>query len=203
MKNVPPPPGGFGPWFCAFIVNTAARPKKYTHVVAHTLPHLVVDALNRTAAAAAPPEMVPGKEKKRLREDNNNNDCWIMVFKIGPFSHWADSVAFLNQWICKTRGKHHRMERGLELFSMYREQFHLCLWTQTRKRDEALDYYWDHQPVIETTLPTTIASPLLLPQQQEETQQQQQNFSTWIEETRSLFVNPAQPTLATLRSILY
>jgi hypothetical protein len=201
MKNVSlPPPGGFGPWFCAFIVNTATHPKKYTHVVAHTLPHLVVDALNRTAAAAAP-EMVPGKEKKRLREDNNDNDCWIMVFKIGPFSHWADSVAFLNQWICKTRGKHHRMERGLELFSMYREQFHLCLWTQTRKRDEALDYYWDHQTVIETTLPTTIASPPLPLPQQEETQQQ--NFSTWIEETRSLFVNPAQPTLATLRSILY
>jgi hypothetical protein len=202
MKNVPPPPGGFGPWFCAFIVNTATRPKKYTHVVAHTLPHLVVDALNRTAAATTT-EVVPGKEKKRPREDNNNNnDCWIMVFKIGPFSHWADSVAFLNQWICKTRGKHHRMERGLELFSMYREQFHLCLWTQTRKRDEALEYYWDHQPVIETTLPT-IASPPLLPEQQQEEKTQQQQFSTWIEETRSLFVNPAQPTLATLRSILY
>lgn len=195
-------PGGYGPWFCAFIVNTAVRPKKYTHVVAHTMPHLVVDALNRNVVDSSGGG---GNAKKRSRDDENQ-DCWIMVFKIGPFTHWSDSVMFLNQWLCKTRGKIHRMERGLELFAAYREQFHLCLWTQTRKRDEALDYFWNQQPLViippppaspaaaatSLTLDNTTTTPTK--------EQQQQEFKAWLEETRSFFANPEKMTLGTIRA---
>lgn len=137
-------PGGYGPWFCAFVVNTAPRPKKHTHIVAHAMPHLVVDALNRTAAAALAPASSSSSSKKRARAvlvAEDAQDCWILIFKIGPFQYWTDSVAFLNQWLCKTRGKIHRIERGLQLFGAHREQLGLCLWTQTRSRDEALAHY--------------------------------------------------------------
>lgn len=190
-------PGGYGPWFCAFIVNTAERPKKYTHVVAHTMPHLVVDVLNNSSSSSS-----SGDSKKRTRD----TDCWIMVFKIGPFTHWSDSVAFLNQWLCKTRGKTHRMERGLELFFAHKERLGLRLWTQMRKRDEALDYYWNHQPVVVIPVPppasiegaaateTTTTTP---------TEQKQQEFAAWLQETRNLFVQPEQMTLGVIRARIY
>lgn len=173
-------PGGYGPWFCAFIVNTATRPKKYTHIVAHTLPHLVVDALNKGAS---------------------DEDCWIMLFKIGPFTHWTDSIAFLNQWLNQTRGKTRRMERGLELFAQYRDQFRLCLWSQTRPRDEALRYFHNEQsnliippPVVATTAPQPAFTTALSGEQQ---------YREWLEETRALFTQPDQPTLGMIRSRVY
>lgn len=190
-------PGGLGPWFCAFVVNTAARPKKYTHVVAHTMPHLVVDALNRNVVVAS------NTSKKRTRDED---DCWILVFKIGPFNYWFDSVAFLNQWLSKTRGKTHRMERGLELFATYREQFCLCLWTQTRQRNEALAYFKTQQPVL-----------IIEKREEREKDQQAESssspstlvvasdawFKQWIEETRSLFVREEQPSLGSIRARVY
>jgi hypothetical protein len=170
------------------------RPKKYTHVVAHTLPHLVVDVLNRNESSTS--------NKKRSGSD----DCWIMVFKIGPFTHWLDSVAFLNQWLCKTRGKTHRMERGLELFAAHREQFNLRLWTQTRKRDEALDYFWNHQPVA--VLPTTAAAAAAVElvkerEQEQEEEKKEAAFSAWLQETRNLFTQPEQMTLGAICARIY
>jgi hypothetical protein len=42
-------PGGLGPWFCSLFFNTSTseKCKKQTHIVAHTYPHLVLDAMNR------------------------------------------------------------------------------------------------------------------------------------------------------------
>lgn len=198
----PPHPGGFGPWFCAFIVNTARSPKKYTHVVAHTMPHLVVDALNRAASSSS---STLTDTKKRLR-NNDNDDCWIMVFKIGPFTHWLDSVTFLNQWLCKTRGKTHRMERGLELFTLYREKYHLCLWTQTRKRHDALDYFWTQQPMVimpPPVSPSLSSSPTPTAAAASDNQQQLEEFKKWLEETRNLFVSREQMTLGAIRARMY
>lgn len=115
-------PGGYGPWFCAFLVNTAPHPKKHTHLVSHAMPHLFADALNRNSG-------------------EGSQDCWIILLKIGPFNHWLDSVAFLNQWLCKTRGIVHRIERGLKLFSTHRERYGLCLWTQMRTRDDVVNQF--------------------------------------------------------------
>jgi hypothetical protein len=182
-----PPSGGYGPWFCAFVVNTATHPKKYTHVVAHTLPHLVVDALNKNSSSS-------------------EEDCWIMVFKIGPFNYWMDSVAFLNQWLCKTRGKTHRMERGLELFALYREQFRLCLWSQTRARNQALYYFHNEQalvviPAVPTSPTTAAAATLQGPDMSKE--QREQRFRDWLQETKDMFTRAEQPTLAMIRSRIY
>lgn len=198
----PPHPGGFGPWFCAFIVNTARSPKKYTHVVAHTMPHLVVDALNR-ASSSSSSSLADATTRKRLRNNDNDDDCWIMVFKIGPFTHWLDSVTFLNQWLCKTRGKTHRMERGLELFTLYREKYHLCLWTQTRKRHEALDYFWTQQPLVIMPSPLSPAAPTTAAAVSDNQQQQQEEFKKWLEETRNLFVSREQMTLGAIKARLY
>lgn len=119
-------PGGYGPWFCGFLVNTGKDPKKHTHVVAHTMPHLIVDALNQAANQGL---------------GSGSNGCWILVLKIGPFVHWKDSVAFLQHWLTRTRGIVHRMERGIELYCQYREQYALHLWSQTRHRDDAIAHW--------------------------------------------------------------
>jgi hypothetical protein len=186
-------PGGFGPWFCAFMVNTGEKPKKFTHVAAHTMPHLLVDALNRTG------ETTNGaKSRKRTREQ----DCWIMVFKIGPFNYWQDSVDFLNQWLCKTRGKIHRMERGLELFSMYRQRFHLCLWTQPRKRDDALHYFWNNQLVVTVPFPSVAAAAATATTESKENDKRE-SFKAWLEESCALFTQSEQPTLGNIRARIY
>lgn len=194
-------PGGYGPWFCAFVVNTANRPKKYTHIVAHTMPHLVVDALNQNK--------VSGSSKKRLREDEKDG-CWILVFKIGPFNYWMDSVLFLNQWLCKTRGKTHRMEKGLELFALYREQFHLCMWTQTREREDALQHFQHKQPVVVITPVLEIAAAAAAAIQEKKKEDEEETeeskieaFKKWLEDTRALFTRPEQPTLGAIRARIY
>lgn len=119
-------PGGYGPWFCGFLVNTGKEPKKHTHVVAHSMPHLIVDALNRTS----------------------QDHCWILVLKIGPFVHWKDSVAFLQAWLLRTRGKINRIERGIELYREYHKRYALHLWGQTRHRDDAVNYWRAQVPLI-------------------------------------------------------
>lgn len=106
-------------------------------MVAHTLPHLVVDALNQSTG-----------------EVDKNNGCWILILKIGPFTHWKDSVAFLQHWLTRTRGIVHRIERGIDLYCQYREQYALNLWSQTRHRDDAIAYWhnltpWYSAPLVE------------------------------------------------------
>ncbi len=102
-------PGGTGPWFCCLLSNTAKNSKKKTHLIAHTLPHLALDVLNRDEAPLP--------------------CCWTMLLKVGPFQQWAASVRFLNLW-SPTRGKKKRFERGLELYMCYRAAYSLHLWTQ-------------------------------------------------------------------------
>ena len=105
-------PGGLGPWFCALFFNTSTESKKQTHLIAHTLPHLACDMLNR-----------PGTTSK---------DCWVIMLKIGPFDDWNVALGFLEQWMSRKRGKQRRLERGLELFALYRHAYNLVLWSQTR-----------------------------------------------------------------------
>lgn len=199
-------PGGYGPWFCAFVVNTAHKPKKHTHVVAHSMPHLVVDALNRTTAAApATTTTVGGTSKKRDRKEEDDNDdassenCWIIVFKIGPFERWADSVAFLAQWLSRTRGKIHRIERGLQLFSAYREQFNLCLWTQTRQKEEALAHFRAKQPWMGASdggVPVGSASG------EAAREEPRRRYGESIKRARSLFGPEEVVTVGTIKSVL-
>lgn len=125
--------GGPGPWFVSLLFNTSEKCKKQTHLIAHTLPHLAVDVLNKPSAAMT-------EEKKRSREEDE--DCWVMILKIGPFEQWANSVAFLNLWTAKTRGKMRRLERGIELFNNYKDTYRLKLWAQTNSRESALKLFY-------------------------------------------------------------
>lgn len=131
-------PGGYGPWFCAFVVNTGKDPKKHTHVVSHSMPHLVVDALNRAGG------------------------CWIILLKIGPFNVWRESLAFLQAWLYQTRGKIHRIERGYELYKHYAERYCLHLWSQTRTRDDAIAY-WQQLPPPTMAPSSAIAAAAMAP----------------------------------------
>jgi len=110
--------GGPGPWFCSLLLNTSETSKKQTHLIAHTMPHLALDIFNKSKTDAS--------------------YCWVMLLKIGPFEKWSEAVAFLNLWTDKTRGKSRRLERGLELFSMYGHVHSLCLWGQTQTQEEIL-----------------------------------------------------------------
>lgn len=103
-------PGSLGPWFCALFFNTSAESKKKTHLVAHTLPHVACDALNRSGVTSG--------------------DRWIMILKVGPFAEWNAALAFLEQWMSRKRGKQRRLERGIELYAAYRERYGLVLWGQ-------------------------------------------------------------------------
>jgi hypothetical protein len=94
-------PGGPGPWFCTLLFNTG---KKKTHLIAHTLPHLALDALNREGGG------------------------WIIILKVGPFEHWTASVSFLALWTSHVNG---RLERGLELYMSYRTVYNLQLWARS------------------------------------------------------------------------
>jgi hypothetical protein len=105
--------------------------------VAHTFPHLALDALNKknvTAAEAAA------------------KDCWVMMIKIGPFERWEDCVSFLNLWITKTRGKTRRLERGVELFNAYRDRYNLNMWAQTKTKQQVIEEYNTSTPLMTTTL---------------------------------------------------
>lgn len=192
-------PGGYGPWFCAFVVNTAHKPKKHTHVVAHSMPHLVVDALNRTTAT--PATTVAAKKRERDEEDNDasSENCWIIVFKIGPFERWADSVAFLAQWLSRTRGKIHRIERGLQLFSAYREQFNLCLWTQTRQKEEALAHFHAKQPWMGAS---DGSAPVGSAGGEAAREEPRRRYGESIKKARSLFGPAEVVTVGTIKSVL-
>jgi hypothetical protein len=98
--------------------------KKQTHLIAHTMPHLAVDVLNK----------MPKRKSKQT-------NCWVMILKIGPFNVWSDAVSFLNLWTEKTRGKARRLERGLELYEMYRTEHDLQIWGQTHTREEMIEKY--------------------------------------------------------------
>jgi hypothetical protein len=111
--------GGPGPWFCSLLLNTSETSKKQTHLIAHTMPHLAVDIFNKSKT--------------------DKSYCWVILLKIGPFDVWSEAVAFLNLWTDKTRGKSRRLERGLELFSMYGNAHNLCLWGQTKTQAEILE----------------------------------------------------------------
>jgi len=106
-------PGGLGPYFCGLFCNSAEKSKKQTHLVVHTFPHLACDMLNRSG-----------------------QDRWVMLLKIGPFDSWSIAVAFLEAWMSRKRGKQRRLERGIELFLMYRVAYDLRLWSQAKTREE-------------------------------------------------------------------
>jgi hypothetical protein len=137
-----------GPWFCSLLFNTSEECKKQTHLISHTLPHLAVDVLNK-------PPTVGSEEKKRSRETEEN--CWVMILKVGPFEKWAHSVAFLNLWTEKTRGKMRRLERGLDLFHMYKNAYKLKLWAQPASRDACLQSFY-HPPLPAETTLSNVAS---------------------------------------------
>lgn len=113
-------PGGLGPWFVALLFNTSDESKKQTHLVAHTLPHLATDILNKATAS----------DKKSY---------WVIMAKVGPFENWADCIAYLNLWTFRTRGRKKRLERGIELWEQFRHKLGLTLWAQTNERDTILE----------------------------------------------------------------
>lgn len=110
-------PGGMGPWFNCLFFNTNERSKKKTHLLAHTLPHLGLDYLNR------------------------NSEGWAIIQKIGPFEVWQDAVDFHKAWNEKTRGKVPRFERGLELYHMYKDTYNLKLWMPTQTQEEVIQTF--------------------------------------------------------------
>jgi Ni/Co efflux regulator RcnB len=160
-------PGFFGPWFVGLLFNTSRKCKKQTHLIAHTLPHLAVDYLNKPVAAIAPATTaapaaaaaaiaVASKKKKKTsrkkkREDNEEEEdeeeeeeeegCWVMILKIGPFEQWSNAMAFLNMWTSKTRGKTRRLERGIELFNDYKDAYNLRMWIQQVDCASSLDQF--------------------------------------------------------------
>jgi hypothetical protein len=111
--------GGMGPWFVALLFNTSDECKKQTHLLAHTMPHLASDVLNKT----------------------DSDDCWIIIIKVGPFEIWDDCVAYLNLWTSRTRGRLRRLERGVEIFRMYANKLGLTFWYQTQSKEHALEQH--------------------------------------------------------------
>ncbi len=130
-------PGFFGPWFCSLLFNCSRKAKKQTHLVAHTLPHLAIDYLNKPTSLAP----TASEEKKRVRQDDE--ECWVMILKIGPFEKLTNAVAFLNLWMSKTRGKMRRLERGIELYNDYKDAYKLKMWVQQTNRDECLKHFYN------------------------------------------------------------
>jgi hypothetical protein len=61
-----------------------------------------------------------------------------MMLKVGPFSDWDICFAFLKQWMGRKRGKQRRLERGIELYALYREAYDLVLWSQTQTQPPLL-----------------------------------------------------------------
>ena len=108
------PPGGLGPWFAALAFSTSAE-QRQTHLIPHTQPHLVLDALNR-------------------RKRHDSTDSWVLMLKVGPFERWNDCVSFSRAWMDKTRGMLPHLKRGMELYQRYRERYALRIWVQTEPR---------------------------------------------------------------------
>jgi len=110
-------PGGQGPWFVALLFNTSDDCKKQTHLVAHTHPHMAMDILNKA---------VTTEGTSNERDEN----YWVIMMKVGPFEDWNKCVEYLHLWSSKIRGPMRRLERGLEIFSKYRNQLNLTMWAQ-------------------------------------------------------------------------
>lgn len=106
-----PYPGGQGPWFCALLFNTSRTSKKQTHLLAHTLPHLAADVLNKGSGR------------------------WVIMQKVGPFEEWTTCVAYLNEWMQMTRGRQKRLEKGMELFKRMQRSLSITMWVQTKPRE--------------------------------------------------------------------
>lgn len=136
------------------LFNTSQKNKKQTHLIAHTLPHLAVDYLNKPLLASSSSSGSSQRKKKRLKvkredehegdgddDDENEDGCWVMILKIGPFDRWSNAMAFLNMWTSKTRGKMRRLERGIELFNDYKDKYQLRMWIQQTDRDASLEQF--------------------------------------------------------------
>ena len=162
--------GGLGPWFCSLIFNASQRSKKQTHLIAHTLPHLAVDILNKPAS----------DDKKRSREEEE--ECWVMILKIGPFEQWQNAMAFLNLWTSKTRGKMRRLERGFELFNDYKDSYGLKLWAQQVDRETSLRNFY--HPVGGSG-GTTSNAPILIKDEFEQDEEPENQMT--LEELKSIF----------------
>lgn len=111
--------GGMGPWFCALLFNTSEECKKQTHLLAHTLPHLAPDVLNKS----------------------ESDDCWVTIIKVGPFEVWDECVAYLNLWTLRTRGRLRRLERGIEIFRKYAKPLGLTFWYQNETRETIMEQH--------------------------------------------------------------
>lgn len=164
------PLGGLGPWYVSLLFNTSEKCKKKTHLIAHTLPHLAVDFLNKPPATLA----AAARKRERKQEDEEEDDgggdenaCWVMMLKVGPFDSWLNSVAFWHLWTCQTRGKTHRLERGIELYHAYGKQYGLRAWAQTNGKEHVLTEFFRPQPVSNHV-------PFLLPHQLDQEQEQLQ-----------------------------
>lgn len=127
-------PNGLGPWFCSLIFNTSQLKnyKTQTHLAVHTFPHLYVDWLN----------------SRLLEAHRSEGICWVMVMKIGPFKKWNEACQFFNSWSCKTRGKLRRLERGVELFEQFQEQFQLKMWAEYNHQAECIQKFANDPRVV-------------------------------------------------------
>jgi hypothetical protein len=82
--------GGPGPWFVFLLVN---RQTKYSEVVAHSYPHLMVEVLNFS--------------KKQAQ--------WFCQIMIGPFESWLLCLHIIRQWTdCKQLKT--RIEQAKKIF---------------------------------------------------------------------------------------
>lgn len=113
-------PGGGGPWFAALLFNTSTTSKKQTHLIAHTSPHLAADILNRG-------------------HSDDKDNFWVIILKVGPFQKWSECLSYISLWTTQTRGRERRLERGVELFKMYWENYRLTMWIQDKARDEMIN----------------------------------------------------------------
>lgn len=126
--------GGFGPWFCTLLFNTSDECKKQTHLLAHTMPHLACDMLNRT----------------------ESDDCWVILIKVGPFQVWDDCVAYLNLWTSRTRGRIRRMERGIEIFKHYAPRLGLTFWYQPNNKETVLAQHHQYKRTKKIEAPSNV-----------------------------------------------
>jgi hypothetical protein len=120
--------GFLGPWFCSLFFNTSSTCKKQTHVEAHTYPHFVVDALNKTI------------------QRDQKTDCWVIMLKVGPFDEWSVAEGFRDLWVAHTRGKQCRLERGVLLYHTYCLQYSLRLWVQSTARESMIELFFTERP---------------------------------------------------------
>lgn len=112
--------GGLGPWFCALYCCLDEGAKKQTDLRVHTYPVLLERIMNGAS---------------------NKTKGWVLVLMIGYFERWADAVAFHTLWSKQTRGKHRRIQRGIDLFHSYQQKHNLRMWTQPYSLDKAKKKY--------------------------------------------------------------